>query len=142
MARDKHHQAVRTALEKAGWVVTHDPFYLVFGGVNYEIDLGAENILAAERDHQQIAIEVKSFLRESVANEFHAAIGQFINYQYILEEKEPTRMLFLAINQVVFESFFQLPFTQGIIRKHRIHLLVFDPVKEEVIVWQPITEAS
>jgi XisH protein len=28
MARDIFHQAVKTALSKAGWLVTHDPFPL------------------------------------------------------------------------------------------------------------------
>ncbi len=136
MARDKYHQAVKIALEKAGWNVTNDPFYLNFGGVNYEIDLAAENILAAERNGERIAIEVKSFLRDSVPNEFHAALGQFLNYQYILEETEPNRKLYLAISGTVFSTFFQLPFTQGIIRKHQINLLIFDPITEEVVKWQ------
>jgi hypothetical protein len=26
MAKDIYHQAVRSALEKEGWIVTHDPF--------------------------------------------------------------------------------------------------------------------
>ncbi len=30
-ARDKYHNNVRRALEKAGWEITHDPYYLRVG---------------------------------------------------------------------------------------------------------------
>ena len=39
MARDLFHKSVCVALEKDGWTVTHDPFYLKTGDVNMEIDL-------------------------------------------------------------------------------------------------------
>jgi hypothetical protein len=29
MAKDKYHQEVRLALEKEGWIITHDPFKLM-----------------------------------------------------------------------------------------------------------------
>lgn len=61
------------------------------------IDLGAELILAAERDDQKIAIEIKSFLGASSISEFHSALGQFINYRLAFEEKEPERTLYLVV---------------------------------------------
>jgi hypothetical protein len=42
-AKDKYHQQVRRALEKDGWTITHDPYILKMVGVNFPIDLGAEN---------------------------------------------------------------------------------------------------
>ena len=61
MAKDRFHGVVKTALVKDGWTVTHDPFEIQVGGVDMEIDLGAERLLAAERKDEKIAIEVKSF---------------------------------------------------------------------------------
>lgn len=47
MVRDRFHQVVKTALTKDGWTVTHDPLQIKVGGVDMEIDLGAERLLAA-----------------------------------------------------------------------------------------------
>ncbi|MEY4934423.1 MAG: hypothetical protein RIS64_782 [Bacteroidota bacterium] len=56
MAKDTFHQNVRQALEKDGWEITKDPYKLRALGINYEIDLGAEKLLAAQKEHQKIAI--------------------------------------------------------------------------------------
>jgi hypothetical protein len=60
MARDLFHQAVREALETDGWLITHDPLILKLGGLRMEIDLAAEQVLAAERGPEQIAVEIKT----------------------------------------------------------------------------------
>jgi hypothetical protein len=65
MPRDILHDAVRTALERDGWTITHDPLYLRISDVDLPIDLAAERIIAAEKTGQKIAVEVKSFLRAS-----------------------------------------------------------------------------
>ena len=56
MAKDIYHQAVRNALIKDGWTITHDPFRLENKEQNmaYESDLGAEKRFAAEKDLEQI----------------------------------------------------------------------------------------
>jgi hypothetical protein len=48
-AKDRFHAVVRIALEKEQWNVTDDPLRLEVGGTKFEIDLGAEQLLAAER---------------------------------------------------------------------------------------------
>jgi hypothetical protein len=67
------------------------------GGVEMYVDLGAEKIIAAEKDGQKIAVEIKSFIGPSNISEFHTAIGQFINYRVALEEQYPDRTLYLAV---------------------------------------------
>lgn len=47
--RDIYHDAVKQALIRDGWTITHDPFVLPFGAHNLFIDLGAERVLAAEK---------------------------------------------------------------------------------------------
>ncbi|MEL7316432.1 MAG: element excision factor XisH family protein, partial [Cyanobacteria bacterium J06559_3] len=79
MAKDRFHEIVKIALIKDEWTVTHDPLQIKVGGVDMEIDLGAERLLAAERGGDKIAVEVKSFLAHTSAiSEFHTALGQFI----------------------------------------------------------------
>ncbi len=38
-ARDIYHNAVRNALIKDGWTITHDPLRLVWGGKDMFVDL-------------------------------------------------------------------------------------------------------
>jgi hypothetical protein len=134
-AKDITHDIVRRALEKDGWRITHDPYYLKVGGVEMYIDLGAELILAAERDEQKIAIEVKSFLGASSISEFHSALGQFINYRLALEEKEPERILYLAAPFDIYEEFFTLPFIQKVIQRMQLRLLIYDEQQEDIRQW-------
>ncbi|WP_019501588.1 element excision factor XisH family protein [Pseudanabaena sp. PCC 6802] len=47
--RDLFHEAVKVALQKENWVITDDPLKMEAGGAKFEIDLGAERLLAAER---------------------------------------------------------------------------------------------
>lgn len=49
MARDLFHNIVRSALEKDGWLITDDPLSIRCGGVDIQIDLGVEKLLAAEK---------------------------------------------------------------------------------------------
>jgi len=135
-ARDIFHKAVRKALEKEQWLITHDPLSLDIGGVEMYIDLGAEKILAAEKNGQKMAVEIKSFLGNSAISEFHTAVGQFINYRLALREQEPERILYLAVPADVYKSFFNLKFIQQVIEQYQIKLIIYDPVNEVIVKWQ------
>jgi hypothetical protein len=136
MAKDVFHDAVRKGLEKEGWLITDDPLRIQVGGVNMEIDLGAEKIIAAERGEEKIAVEIKSFIGTSNISEFHTAIGQFINYRVALEEQQPERILYLAVPLGVYRKFFILPFVQTIIKRFQITLIIYDPVSEVILEWK------
>ena len=74
-AKDIIHDAVKNALIKDGWTITHDPLSIRIKGVQMYIDLGAQRIIGAEKDGEKIAIEIKSFQGTSAINEFHTALG-------------------------------------------------------------------
>ena len=135
-AKDIFHDTVKNALIKEGWTITDDPLYLDYGGVDMYVDLGAEKLIAAEKDQQKIAVEIKSFLRASITSEFHIALGQYLNYQLILDNKEPERILYLAIAKDTYTTFFSLLFTQKAIKKYGVNLIVYDPDKEVIIEWK------
>ncbi|MGI0480849.1 XisH family protein [Geminocystis sp. CENA526] len=134
-AKDRFHQVLKNALEKDKWIITHDPLRLKFGNVNFQIDLGAEKIIAAEKDKQKIAIEIKSFLNPSAINDFYSALGQFLSYRIALESFEPERTLYLAIPFDTYKTFFQFEFTQIAINKYQIPLIIYDPISEVIIEW-------
>lgn len=135
MAKDRFHNAVRTALEKEGWTITADPYEVSVGDVDFEIDLAAQ-MLAAERAGEKIAVEIKSFIGGSNVSEFHTALGQFLNYQFALEEFDPQRKLYLAIPDSVYKSFFQRRFTRSVVERTRINLLVYNEKQEIVVQWK------
>ncbi|WP_338022548.1 element excision factor XisH family protein [Argonema antarcticum] len=97
MAKDVFHQQVKNALFKGGWNITHDPLTIrISEAVKLQIDLAAESTIAAERDTEKIAVEIKSFIGDSDISAFHTALGQYLNYCQALEEQEPERIVYLA----------------------------------------------
>jgi hypothetical protein len=127
---------VKTALIKDGWKVTADPLTLKFSTrYKLQIDLAAEALVAAEKDNQFIAVEVKSFLAPSTVSEFHAALGQFINYRIALRLKQPERVLYLAVPLFTHEEFFPEEVVRISIVENAVKLLIFDPDFQEVVQW-------
>ncbi len=49
-AKDIFHDSAKSALQKDGWTITNDPFYLKLGDDQLRVDLAAERLIAAERD--------------------------------------------------------------------------------------------
>lgn len=134
MAKDRFHNAVRAALEKEGWTITADPLEMSVGDVDFEIDLAAE-MLAAQRAGEKIAVEIKSFIGRSNVSEFHTALGQFMNYQFALEEFEPERKLYLAVPESIYNSFFQRRFVRSVVERTQIHLLIYNEKQEVLVQW-------
>lgn len=70
--------AVKHALVKEGWAITHDPLTLEYEEVQVFVDLGAERVIAAEKEGEKIAVEVKSFLGPSLIRDVELALGQYV----------------------------------------------------------------
>ncbi|MFN5727542.1 MAG: XisH family protein [Pseudanabaena sp.] len=134
-AKDRFHAVVRIALEKDQWNVTDDPLRLDIGGTKFEIDLGAEQLLGAERGKEKIAVEIKTFLSDSPLTDYHAALGQFLNYRLALEIADSTRILYLAVPVGVYESFFKREFAQISLERYQIKLIIYDINQEVIVQW-------
>ena len=102
---------------------------------NYEVDLGAEKLIAATDGKRKIAVEVKSFLRQSKAYEFHTAIGQYATYLFALNRQEPDRKLYLAVTDEIHTTFLANPFLQELIAHYNVHLLIFNPEQTTIVQW-------
>lgn len=134
--KDIFHDAVKSALQKEGWIITDDPLYIRFGGVDMYVDLGAEKVLAAEKDGQKIAVEVKSFIGASLLSEFHTAVDQFMNYRMALAKQDADRVLYLAVPKDTYKEFFTLEFGQNAIQHYKLKLIVYDVESEVIVKWQ------
>lgn len=73
------------------------------------MDLGAEQLLAAEKDIRKIAVEVKSLAGLSEMDDLEKAIGQYVVYHDVLLQVEPERDLYLAVNEETFVNLFEEP---------------------------------
>ncbi|MCB0142910.1 MAG: XisH family protein, partial [Caldilineaceae bacterium] len=134
-ARDIYHDVVRNALMKDGWTITHDPLRLEWGGKDMYVDLGAENLLAVEKDAQKLAVEIKSFVGASDMADLEKALGQYVLYHDVLAELEPERVLYLAVPQTVVQNIFEEPLGRLLLRNKRLQIIGFEPIKQEVVQW-------
>lgn len=135
MAKDLYHEAVKKALINDNWIITHDGYRLGDKELEYEVDLGAERLLAATNGKEKVLVEVKSFAGQSKAYEFHRALGQFNSYLLALEEQEPDRTLYVAVPNFIFDSFFQKALIKRTIQRYQMKILVFDPVHQNIVQW-------
>jgi hypothetical protein len=79
-AKDRFHDAVKTALIKEGWTITHEPLDLDFDSNRIQIDLAGEKLIAPEKGVEKFAVGVKNFCSPSTIYEFYLAVGQCFSY--------------------------------------------------------------
>lgn len=135
--RDLYHKHVKHALIKDGWTITHDPFPLKIGTRNLAADLGAERLISAEKGHQKIVVEVKSFVGTSDVRELQQAVGQYDMYLRILNNQRSDRRLYLAIPISAFQTLFTIELGQLFLRDEFLRLIVFNPKQEVITQWIP-----
>jgi hypothetical protein len=137
LARDVYHDQVKAALIKDGWRITHDPLGLKWNERQMFVDLGAEEVLAAEKDGRKIAVEIKSFIGPSQMQDLEQALGQFVLYRVALRKQYPDRDLFMAVTEKVYLKLFVEPEARDLIADERLQIIVFDPQTEEIKRWIP-----
>jgi hypothetical protein len=135
-ARDLYHDAARQALVKDGWMITADPYLIKYEDAELYADLAAEKPIAAMRDGQKIIVEIKSFVGRSLMRDFENALGQYIVYRNLIELTEPEFRLYLAIDDVTYENFFQRKSIQLIVELNHLLLIAVDIQKEVITVWK------
>jgi hypothetical protein len=105
-------------------------------GEEKPIDIGAEQLLAAENNDRKIAVEVKSFIRESRIADLEQALGQYPLYYDILKRTESERQLYLAIPLNAFTELFEVEIVgQRLLDNNRLNLVFFNPKIEEIVQW-------
>lgn len=134
MAKDKFHEAAKAALINDGWTITHDPYKIMIGRRRGYIDLGAE-LIAAEKQTDKIAVEIKSFLGSSDLYQFEDALGQFLIYLTALKKKEPDRVLYLAVPENFYQNFFDDPFFEEVAEIYTLRLIVFNEITTTIVKW-------
>lgn len=135
--RDIFHTTVIKALEKDGWTITHDPYHLRIGGRRLAIDLGAERLISAQKGMERILVEVKSFIGRSNVRDLEQALGQYVLYQQVLNEKNIEWRLYLAVPDHAYRGIFQETVGHILLKNGIVRLLVFDDEQEVLTRWIP-----
>jgi hypothetical protein len=134
--RDRHHNIVIAALTADGWTVTHDPLYLGYGRRDLWADLGAEKQpIAAEKEGEKIAVEIKGFLSQSPVDDLQDAVGQYNMYRDVLTAQQSDRVLYLAVPKTAWEGIFSEELGQLMIERQQLRVIVFDEKTERIIKW-------
>jgi hypothetical protein len=81
-------------------------------------------------------VESQSFLGESEMQACRDAVGQFAIYRAVLRRTYPDHILYLAVRDVVYESFFEEPIGQILIEDEKLKLIVFDAEQEVISQWK------
>ena len=136
-ARDRYHDIFKNALLKDGWTITHDPLRLKWGIKDMYVDLGAEQVVTAEKAGRKIAVEIKSFVGASEINDLQNAVGQYFVYRSVMARTEPDRILYVAIDNEVFGDIFEEPLGSLMLEDYQIPLIVFDVEREVILQWIP-----
>lgn len=136
-AKDIYHDSLKNSLIKDGWVITHDPLRLKWGLKDMYVDLGAEQLVTAEKAGRKIAVEIKSFVGASELRDLENALGQYFVYRSVMTRTEPDRTLYLAVHKEVFLDVFEEPLGSLLIEDYRVPLVVFDSETEEIVRWIP-----
>ena len=136
MAKDIFHNIVREELLCDGREITHDPFKIMLGQRRGYIDLAAEKeVIAAEKESQKIAVEIKSFVGNSDLDDFEDALGQFLLYWKALKTKEPERSLYLAVPLGFYNRFFDDKFFSEVVSSFDVKMLVFNEIEPKIELW-------
>jgi hypothetical protein len=134
-AKDTYHEGFKNALIKDGWEIVRDPYTIRYEGLKLFADLAGKKLFSAQKEDINIIVEIKSFLNISPIHEFQCALGQYILYRTLLSEIAPNYHLYLAIEQEVYETFFQQEGIKLVIEQYQILLIVINITEEEIIKW-------
>lgn len=137
-ARPRYLSRPHSQCPRKGWLITHDPYRLKLSrGKNLFIDLGAERLIAAQRNEEAITVEIKSFRSASDIKDLEDALGQFILYRQLLKRYDPNRKLYLAIPDNVRISVFEEEAGQILIEDGLIQIISVDIASETIVSWIP-----
>jgi hypothetical protein len=132
-AKDNHHDCVKRALVKDGWIITHEPRTILLPERFLYIDL------RAERDSGEVVvlIEIKGFERRSQIEALAEALGKYNLYRSALQLSAIHEPLYLAIPQGAYDGIVSETLGRKIIEDYAVKLLIFDPDVEEIVRWMP-----
>jgi hypothetical protein len=135
-SEDRYHPVVLQCLKKADWSIVKEQEYISIGthhDTNRRLYI---DIKAQRNDEQSVLIEVKG-LERSPVHELMELLGQYLVYRLALEYLAIEIPLYIAISEIAHQGIIQHVIGQEVMSRYAIPLLIFDPVKQEIVKWIP-----
>lgn len=128
-AKDIFHESVKVALQKDGWTILREDWYIEVDsmGLVIYIDLAAQKFIEAEKDGRRIAVEIKSFVSESNMTAFQKALGQFLVYVKAVKKQ---------LVDIYNGFFLRFDFIREMVEEYDLKLIVFHPDTKEIVLWR------
>jgi len=133
--KDSIHDAVKNALVKDGWTILDDPYRIEYDDADVYADLRVEKSDDGINVKRTLVIEIKGFLHDSPMTDLARALGQYQLYRGYLSEVAPDEELYLAIDEIIYNTQFQRRAFQHIITVYNLALLIVNTDTEEIIQW-------
>lgn len=100
------------------------------------VDLATARFIAAEKENEKIAVEIKSFIGRSQTAELEQALGQFSLYYAVMTRTDATRKLYLAVPDTVFDELFEGEKGEIVMSDERLRVFCFSTENEEILKWK------
>lgn len=133
-AKDRYHDTVKRALIKDGWSITGEHVKIGIENRSLFVDIEASKIDGS----LVILVEVKELEDtraqvEALAN----ALGKYALYRLALNAMDSKIALYLAVTQAAYQGILSEKIGILALNDANIALLVFDPMREEIVAWMP-----
>jgi len=134
-AKDLYHDAVKSALMKAGWVIVADPYRIQDKDFDWYTQQTDIRPIAAAREGRKIVVAMQRFVGRSLMIDFHHAVGQHAVYRSLMQARSSEYQLYMAIDDIIYENLFKREGIAFLTRMSQIHLLVVDIEGQEIVEW-------
>jgi len=132
---DQCHEQVVRALQKDGWTVGAKPVTVRTDTRKIFIDAGASRKVNGSIQ-QIMLIEIKCFPdRDSTTEELYIAIGQYIVYRAVLQDRQIDIPLYLAVPEDVYKDVFDSTIQRGM-SDNKIKAIIVDLSTETISEWK------
>src|SRR4051812_14518573 len=133
--REQFRVAVKNALIKDGWTISHDPYLAPFLDGRESYEFASERPMGAERANERIVVEVRSCVGDYELDRFAAALGRYELSRYLVRKGGLDCSIWLAIPDLVYMSVLGMDGGRELQADLRLKLVVIDPFREQVWHW-------
>ncbi len=93
-AKNLYHDAVKSALIKAGWVIVADPYRIQDKDFDWYAQQAADRPIAAGGEGRKIIVAIQRFVGRSLMIDFHHAVGQYAVYRSLMQARSSEYQLY------------------------------------------------
>ena len=131
-AKDRYHDTVIRALQKAGWTLITEQVAIIVNDRRLWIDIRASK----QTENMAILIEVKGFEGMPSPIEYLAnATGKYAMYRAALDYLKMDLPLYMAVPDAAYRGILSEEIGKQTLKHNKVRLIVFDPKHEEIITW-------